>query len=54
VLDIQAAIGAEPDGVAGTSFDSAVKAFQMDNNIPPDGELTAGGNSWSLLLGINR
>lgn len=43
-----------PDGIAGPSFDSAVRASQLDNNIPSDGELTTGGNTWSLLLGINR
>lgn len=41
-----------PDGIAGPSFDSAVKQFQTDNGILPDGELTAGGKSWQLLLGI--
>lgn len=41
------------DGVAGTGFERAVKAFQADNNGEVDGEITAGGPTWRTLLGAD-
>ena len=41
------------DGIAGSAFEAAVKAFQSDNNSIVDGELTAGGQTWRKLLGLN-
>lgn len=38
------------DGVAGSGFERAVKAFQTDNNGEVDGEITAGGPTWRKLL----
>ena len=40
------------DGVAGSSFDKAVRKYQKDNNLVCDGEITARGNTWRKLLGI--
>jgi len=41
------------DGIAGSAFENAVKAFQSDNNGTVDGEITAGGQTWRKLLGLN-
>jgi len=41
------------DGIAGSAFEDAVKAFQSDNNGAADGEITAGGQTWRRLLGLN-
>lgn len=41
------------DGIAGSAFENAVKAFQSDNNGIADGELTAGGQTWRKLLGVS-
>ena len=41
------------DGVAGKSFDKAVRQYQKDNKLVCDGEITAKGNTWKALLGIN-
>lgn len=38
------------DGIAGTKFDAAVKAFQKTNGCVTDGELTAKGKSWKKIL----
>ena len=38
------------DGVAGTKFDTAVKAFQKVNGCVSDGEVTAKGSTWKKLL----
>lgn len=38
------------DGMAGTKFDTAVKAFQKANGCVADGELTAKGKSWKKIL----
>lgn len=38
------------DGIAGSGFERAVKAFQADNNGTADGEITAGGQTWRSLL----
>lgn len=40
------------DGVAGSSFDKAVRKFQKDNRLVCDGEITAHGNTWHKLLGM--
>lgn len=40
------------DGIAGTKFDQAVKAFQQDNDCVVDGELTAGNKTWRCILGM--
>jgi len=40
------------DGIAGSAFENAVKAFQSDNNGTVDGEITAGGQTWRKLLGL--
>ena len=42
----------EADGIAGTKFTSAVKAFQKDNGCTPDGEITAQNRTWRKLLGL--
>ena len=40
------------DGIAGAKFTAAVKAFQKDNGCVSDGEVTARGKTWSVLLGM--
>ncbi len=40
------------DGIAGTKFDSAVKAYQKANGCTVDGEVTAKGKIWKKLLGL--
>jgi len=40
------------DGIAGSGFERAVKAFQADNDGEVDGEITAGGQTWRKLLGL--
>ena len=41
------------DGIAGSAFENAIKAFRSDNNGAADGEITAGGQTWRKLLGLN-
>ncbi len=41
------------DGVAGKSFDKAVRQYQKDNKLVCDGEITAKGNTWKALLSVN-
>lgn len=38
------------DGIAGTKFDTAVKAFQKANGCVCDGEITAKGKTWKKIL----
>lgn len=40
------------DGIAGSKFDAAVKAFQKANGCVVDGEVTAKGKTWKKLLGL--
>ena len=40
------------DGIAGSGFERAVKAFQTDNNGEADGEITAGGQTWRKLFEV--
>ena len=40
------------DGIAGSKFDSAVKAYQKANGCVSDGEITAKGKTWKKLLGL--
>ena len=40
------------DGVAGSKFDSAVKAFQKANGCTADGVITAKQKTWRKLLGL--
>ena len=40
------------DGIAGTKFDTAVKAYQKDNRCIADGEITAQKTTWKKLLGL--
>jgi len=40
------------DGIAGSKFTAAVKAFQKDNGCVQDGEITAKGKTWKKLLGL--
>ena len=40
------------DGIAGSKFTAAVKAFQADNKCAADGEITARCATWKKLLGI--
>ena len=40
------------DGIAGSKFTAAVKAFQKDNACIQDGEITRGGRTWRKLLGM--
>ena len=42
----------QADGVAGTKFTQAVKAFQKDNGCTADGEITARNKTWRKLLGM--
>ena len=42
----------DADGIAGTKFDKAVKAFQKDNGCYADGEVTAKNKTWKKLLGM--
>ena len=44
----------ETDGIAGTKFNGAVKAFQRENGCVPDGELTAGNKTWKVVLGMEQ
>jgi N-acetylmuramoyl-L-alanine amidase len=41
------------DGVAGSKFTAAVKAFQRDNGCATDGEITAKNKTWRKLLGMS-
>ena len=43
----------EADGIAGSKFTAAVKAFQRDNGCWIDGEVTAKNKTWRKLLGMN-
>ena len=43
----------EADGVAGSKFTAAVKAFQKDNGCVADGEITAKNKTWRKLLGVS-
>ena len=38
------------DGIAGTKFDTAIKAFQKANGCTPDGEITGRNKTWKKLL----
>jgi peptidoglycan hydrolase-like protein with peptidoglycan-binding domain len=40
----------EADGIAGSKFTQAVKAFQKDNGCIADGEITARNKTWRKLL----
>lgn len=40
------------DGVAGTKFDTAVKAYQKANGCTADGVITAKQKTWKKLLGM--
>ena len=40
----------EIDGIAGSKFTAAVKAFQKDNGCVVDGEITARAKTWKKLL----
>ena len=40
----------EADGIAGSKFTAAVKAFQKDHGCVVDGELTAGQKTWKELI----
>ncbi|MBQ6726472.1 MAG: peptidoglycan-binding protein [Bacteroidales bacterium] len=42
------------DGVAGSSFDKAVRKYQKDNSLVCDGEITARGNTWKALLSVKN
>lgn len=42
----------QADGVAGSKFDTALKAYQKSKGCIADGELTKGGKSWKCLLGM--
>ena len=42
----------EADGVAGSKFTKAVKAFQKDNGCTVDGIITAKNKTWRKLLGM--
>ena len=41
------------DGIAGSKFTKAVKAFQKDNGCVADGVITAGKTTWKKLLGVS-
>ncbi len=40
------------DGIAGTKFTAAVKAYQSEHGCIVDGEITARGKTWKTLLGM--
>lgn len=40
------------DGIAGSKFDSAAKAWAKANGCVVDGEFTKGGKSWRKILGV--
>ena len=40
------------DGIAGTKFDAAVRAYQKAHGCITDGEFTAKNNTWKSLLGL--
>lgn len=40
------------DGIAGSKFDAAVRAYQKAKSCISDGEITAGKNTWRTLLGL--
>lgn len=42
----------EADGIAGSKFTLAVRAFQKDNGCWTDGVITAGKTTWKKLLGV--
>jgi len=42
----------EADGIAGAKFTVAVKTFQKDHGCTADGEITAGKQTWKILLGM--
>ena len=42
----------EADGIAGSKFTAAVRAFQEDHRCWVDGEITAGNKTWKQLLGM--
>lgn len=42
----------DADGVAGTKFETAVKAYQKANGCAADGEITAKQHTWKTLLGL--
>lgn len=42
----------DADGVAGSKFTKAVKAYQKDNGCVADGEITSGKSTWKKLLGM--
>lgn len=42
----------EADGIAGSKFTRAVKAFQKDHGCTSDGEITARNKTWQKLLGM--
>lgn len=42
----------EADGIAGSNFQKAMKAFQKDNGCFVDGEATAQKSTWKKLLGM--
>lgn len=42
----------EADGIAGSKFTKAVKAFQKDNGCTSDGVITAKNKTWRKLLGM--
>ncbi len=42
------------DGVAGSSFDKAVRKYQKDNSLVCDGEIAARGNTWKALLSVKN
>jgi peptidoglycan hydrolase-like protein with peptidoglycan-binding domain len=42
----------EADGVAGELFHQALKAYQIKNGLPADGEATKNGPTWRKLLGM--
>ena len=44
----------EADGIAGSKFTLAVKAFQKDNGCVADGEITARKKTWQVLLGLEQ
>lgn len=41
------------DGIAGSKFTAATKAFQKDNGCWVDGEVTAKNKTWKRLLGMS-
>ena len=51
VIQVQAKIGVTQDGDFGSKTEAAVRAFQRDHNLVPDG--IVGPKTWEILYSIS-